>query len=300
MKNATKFIFQQLKQSFREKYRFKFYFEKRSYIKNYFSIYLLMNSFFIRILSRILFQFLKRNVFSIKVVHNSGLVIKFPYHYYFNNIEDLFLLYSNYYFTEYKKFFGEELQIKKGTTIIDIGAHIGTFSLPISYEYKSRVFSFEPNISNYQYLIDNIQINLLNDRISTYNVAISKENNYVEFTEGDTSTRGALTHNKFHKSASNGTTYKVKTVSLNDVVNEEQIKTVDILKIDCEGAEYEIIYNLNDNIFSMTKLIFVEIHPLIENRDPKRLIKFIKSKGFIGKYNTLQNGCYECIFKKNE
>lgn len=300
MRKLVRFTYNQFKESLIEKKRFKFYYGKRFDVKNYFTIYLLVSSFFIRILSRILFLLFKRNLLSINVVYKNGLIIKFPFHFYINNIEDLFSLYSEYYFNDYFKYFGKELQVQENDIIIDIGAHIGTFSLPISYLFKTLVYAFEPNVSNYQYLNDNIQTNSLQDRIHLYNVAVSKGNDLAEFTEGDASTRGFLTQNKLLKTKFGGNTYQVKTMSLNDFTDNEKITKIDILKIDCEGAEYDIIYNLKDNIFSMTKLIFIEIHRLIENQDPERLIEYIKGKGFNGKYNALDNGCYECVFIKNE
>jgi FkbM family methyltransferase len=259
-----------------------------------------MSSFIVRILSRILFQLFKRNKLYIKVVYKSGLKIRFPLHYYFSNIEDLFELYSEYYLNEYKKFFGEELQFKENDIIIDIGAHIGTFSLPISYYYKPNVYAFEPNISNYQCLIYNVRVNSLNDRIHPYNMAVSKENKFIEFNEGDASTRGFLTHNKFHKTTFEGTTYQVETVSLNDFIKKEKIQTIDILKIDCEGAEYDIIYNLDNTIFSIIKLIFIEIHPINKGYNPKKLIRYIEDMGFKGEYRILDNGCFECVFVGNK
>ena len=57
MRKLVRFTYNQFKESLIEKKRFKFYYGKRFDVKNYFTIYLLVSSFFIRILSRILFLF---------------------------------------------------------------------------------------------------------------------------------------------------------------------------------------------------------------------------------------------------
>ena len=60
------------------------------------------------------------------------------------------------------------------TNIIDIGGHIGYFAVYINqFCPNARVFSFEPEPSNYEMLVKNIKINRLEGKVIPSNSAIS-------------------------------------------------------------------------------------------------------------------------------
>ena len=76
---------------------------------------------------------------------------------------------------------------------------------------------------------------------------------------------------------------KVKTVSLNDVLSSyEKVK---ILKLDTEGAEYEIL--MNSTSLEKVETILGEYHNDLTDKTLSDLIKFLESKNFII-YNTVR------------
>jgi len=84
---------------------------------------------------------------------------------------------------------------------------------------------------------------------------------------------------------------KSKTITLNKLLIENNISNLDLLKIDCEGAEYDLLYNLETNIFSIIKEIRME-HHLIQEKN--NLVKFICDHGFV-----LEQDCHMILwFKK--
>ena len=95
---------------------------------------------------------------------NSGLKIKIRKH-----STDLMALTHVWLIGEYKS---ENFDIKDTDIIIDIGGHIGLFSLYASQFCKNGlIYSFEPVPENYNLLIDNIQsndLNQINHSISQY------------------------------------------------------------------------------------------------------------------------------------
>jgi FkbM family methyltransferase len=63
---------------------------------------------------------------------------------------------------------------KQVTTLLDIGANIGTVGLTaVKKKMVSQCIAFEPDPLNYNYLLKNILINDLNEYVSTYNVGLS-------------------------------------------------------------------------------------------------------------------------------
>ena len=69
-------------------------------------------------------------------------------------------------------------------------------------------------------------------------------------------------------------TYEVEIVSLDDILNNVE---ADLLKMDCEGCEFDIIENCDMSKFN--ELIF-EYHPRAVNKDYKILIKKLEEDGF--------------------
>ena len=74
----------------------------------------------------------------------------------------------------------------------------------------------------------------------------------------------------------NENSYEVNIITIEDILNENNIKP-DILKIDCEGCEYNII--LNTDLSAFNDIIF-EHHQILIKKDYNLLIDKLKSQGF--------------------
>lgn len=153
-------------------------------------------------------------------------------------------------FEEYKK---TGFEIKPNDTIIDIGAHIGLFSVYASqYCSDGKIFSFEPIKENYELLDNNIKLNSLKN-IKIFNFAVSGNSNPIKlFINQDEAAHSML----FESSKS----IIVNSISLQKLFDENKIEFCDLLKLDCEGAEYEIIKNLPSEYFKKIDKIIMEYH----------------------------------------
>jgi FkbM family methyltransferase len=151
---------------------------------------------------------------------------------------------------EYSK---HDFQIKKKDTVIDVGAHIGLFSLYASQHCtKGQIYAFEPMKENYEVLKSNIQINNFSN-IKAENYAISKSTSKIILYQNNDDSG----HSKFIKT---NNPIEVNSKSLNDFFNEEKIEKCDLLKLDCEGSEYEIIEGLKDENFKKIEKMIIEYH----------------------------------------
>ncbi len=171
-------------------------------------------------------------------------------------------------------------EIKKDDVVIDIGAHIGIFSLYASTFTKNRIFCFEPIKENFNLLEENIRMNHKNN-IKIFNFALCNQKE-IRIFFNDVNTGG-------HSNFIEGKKYqKVKCMTLKDIFQRENINVCNFLKIDCEGCEYEILFNTPDSVFEKIKKISMEIHDL-GDKNPKNMIKFLESKGYkvISKNNMI-------------
>jgi FkbM family methyltransferase len=128
--------------------------------------------------------------------------------------------------------------LKKGMNVIDIGAHIGTYSILAAEKVgpAGKVVSVEPEPRNYEQLKKNIELNKFKNVI-TKNMALSDHEGLEKlYLNIDNSGGHSLTFQKDKNSYINVT---VKT--LDNLIEELNLKKIDIIKIDAEGSEIPIL-----------------------------------------------------------
>ena len=186
----------------------------------------------------------------------------------------------------------EDFQIAQNDTIIDIGAHIGLFSLLVSQFCKTgKIFSFEPIGDNFDLLISNLKLNHI-ENIHPFNFAVSKNTSNVNlFLNSDQSA-----HSIF---SSDSESITVQSISLQRILDENKISSCKLLKLDCEGAEYEIIDSLPLEYFDKIQNIAIEYHAADSKPElAKELISKIKNAGFTIKTRPHHNDMGFLIAKK--
>lgn len=149
-------------------------------------------------------------------------------------------------------------ELMKSSTIVDIGANIGYFTLLASslLGNRGKAYAFEPDIINYELLLKNIKLNNYKNIIPTQ-CAISNNNGKTLLFQYKN--RGW--HSLFNAHRNPINSILVDTVTLDDFFRDGDI-SIDIVKIDVEGAEILVLQGMkqiiekNDNI-----KIFIEFNP---------------------------------------
>jgi FkbM family methyltransferase len=145
------------------------------------------------------------------------------------------------------------VDIEEGDVVVDIGFNYGIFSLGALNRGASKIYGFEPNKNIYNVIKD---IYPDRDKVIIYNYAVSNKNDNLIFYEGHNTLSSSLEDNVNDYKES----YEVTCVSFYDFMKENNIEKIDLLKIDCEGAEYEIFETIPDEYFSKINKIHVEFH----------------------------------------
>jgi FkbM family methyltransferase len=145
-------------------------------------------------------------------------------------------------------------EISETDTILDVGSHIGCFSICAAKKAtKGLVYSFEPSPENFKLLSRNIKENSVKN-IKPLKLGIANNTGYRKFYFSEFS---PLSNNLY---MSSGDSLLTKVISLNDFFLEKRIKKCNFLKIDCEGAEYEIILGLTPETINKIEKIACEFH----------------------------------------
>ena len=171
--------------------------------------------------------------------------------------------------------------VKPGMTVIDIGANIGLYSVIAGRLVgdNGKVFSFEPENKNYEFLSNNIKANNLKN-VLLNKTAISNEKstkNLFLFSE-NTGSYSLVDNRKTNISI------PVQTDTLDNILKQQSINRVDVIKMDIEGAEYMAFEGMLQIISNSTNLtMMIEFFPnAIKrfNKDPLQFLNKIKSLGF--------------------
>ncbi|MFA6253142.1 MAG: FkbM family methyltransferase [Patescibacteria group bacterium] len=163
--------------------------------------------------------------------------------------------------------------LSKESTVIDLGAHIGMFSIYCAGRCQ-QVFAYEAHRKNFDLAKKNI-VNLNISNVSLFNLAVwSKSDEIVYLDDTETAQTGEYAINRDGK-------MEVKTISLVDIFSFNNINFCDLLKIDIEGAEYEVLMSAPIDIFQKIKVIFFEYHQDLTNQKTVvDLEEFLKKIGF--------------------
>lgn len=147
---------------------------------------------------------------------------------------------------------------KEMKTIIDIGAHLGGTSM-----YAARLgvksFALEPDPTNFKLLKKNVDENRLNDKIVCIEKAVGTGDSNKKFYLHKTNS-GASGFFPNNDGSGVHDSVIVDVIDLEDLFKEYNIEHCDLLKLDCEGAEYQILYNLDVKYFDIIDSIVMEIH----------------------------------------
>ena len=180
--------------------------------------------------------------------------------------------------------------IRKGDVFIDVGAHIGFFSLFVSYltSDEGRVVSVEPDAENFQWLENHIKVNQRRN-ITPLNLVISEVDGQVEFFRNSDNDGGHALwdpgRHPFNKiSREQPDKNMSSSIRFDTLAHKYRIAFCKVVKIDTEGAEYTILKS-GKNFFSPENVPFIiceinetGLHHLGVNQHELRAL--MKEKGY--------------------
>ncbi len=233
-----------------------------------------------------------------------------------NNLE---IVHLNKYETDYvyKEIFNDKcylrhgIYINDGDTVIDIGANIGLFSLFINQNCeKPKIYAYEPSPVVYQLLKANCEA--YGQNIQTFNCGVSDRQKTAQFTfyenssvfssfytdeKEDEQVIRAVIRNMLKSEISEESeeleryaedltagrlkskAYECQLVSVSDIIRENDIEKINLLKIDAEKSELDIINGIDDADWLKIDQIVIEIHDR-SKKAAKRIESTLNQKGY--------------------
>ena len=128
-----------------------------------------------------------------------------------------------------------ENYVREGKDVIDIGAHIGMYTVEMG-KIAKRVHSFECSPKSYNYLCSNILLRDLSYKVTTYNTALSNHTGLTKYYIRDPHDGGGNGISGFDKDI-NTPTIDVPMVELDSI----GLTNINFIKIDVEGHEEYVL-----------------------------------------------------------
>jgi len=176
-------------------------------------------------------------------------------------------------------------KLTKGMHCIDIGSNIGYYAILESSKIgdNGTVWSIEPSPQNFETLSKNI---ILNQRknIKCYNIAIGDENGKIDFVISEKSNWSKI-KNKIDHIENGDKIIQVDIMTLDSFSQKNEIKKVDLLRMDVEGYERNIIEGSMNFLEKFKPILMIEVHKMIMGNN--------RTNQFLEK---LQKMNYECEY----
>jgi FkbM family methyltransferase len=194
----------------------------------------------------------------------------------------------------------EHFTPKQGDIVVDIGAHMGRYTIIASKQVgtNGKVLAIEASLSNFEILNSNIKLNQLTNIISLNQAVYSKETKIKLYTPGE-----ELGHTIYNTIISDRAQNEEKFVEVNAntldyLLQSKGIKHEEVnwIKIDVEGAEFEVLKGATTGAtttLSNSKdiALLIEIHNLRDSTNLYRpIVEFLKLYNFKIEFEKSHNG----------
>lgn len=168
--------------------------------------------------------------------------------------------------------------VQPGWNVIDIGAGIGEYPLyAAARQHNVRVFAFEPYPPSFALMQENLRGNEI-PNVRTFNEAISESSGemILDLTGGEP--LQFQSHAKQVVALEKSLT--VRSLSLADAFAALEIESCDLLKMDCEGAEYSILFGTPPSVLELVRRIVMEYHDHTIQYKHHDLVRFLDEQGY--------------------
>jgi FkbM family methyltransferase len=167
------------------------------------------------------------------------------------NIDDAYILAEMFLDRPYVRY----LNLRSDPVIVDIGGYIADFSLyAVKYLNARKVIVYEPSPKNFAILNRNVVNNDFEDRIEAVNMAVGDVPELILDTDQEDA-EPAMVSLSLRSSGQ-----RIPCVTLEELMRRHQLDTIDLLKLDCEGAEYPILLSLPLDLLTRIQNIALEYH----------------------------------------
>jgi FkbM family methyltransferase len=151
--------------------------------------------------------------------------------------------------------------VKRPIRVIDIGAHVGAFACQLAgLSPEATIECFEPSTSTAAYLRRNAEQNGWSARIVVDERAVAGHSGFADFVDNGAGSALNGLIDSVPTGATGESATSVPTTTFDEVVASRE-QPVDVVKLDCEGGEYDAVLNSSTKSWASVDRVVLEYHP---------------------------------------
>lgn len=159
-------------------------------------------------------------------------------------------------------------------TVVDVGANIGLFSIRAA-SLARRIIALEPLPDHFKILQANLDAPQFR-HVATVSKALSGTSGALDLWVS--SNPGG--HSILRDVAQGSTSVRVEAMTLRDLFADHSIDRCDLLKLDCEGAEYESLAATPEELWPRIERIHLEFHQGPAGWTGEKLAAMLRERGY--------------------
>jgi FkbM family methyltransferase len=169
-------------------------------------------------------------------------------------------------------------------TVMDIGAGLGDFSVSAARNHAHRkIAAFEPFSESVQLLRENLALNGIAN-VQVFSLAVGKITGPMQL---QTATGVAVRHSTAAAVGAGASgALAVEGVTLDEALRMAGFDRCELLKVDCEGGEYDIFFHAGDAALKKIQRIAMEYHDGCTPASHTELAAFLRDRGFSVRLRT--------------
>ena len=229
-------------------------------------------------------------------------IITKPHPVQFDVVKSIYLVFKEVFMSDVYNIQQLIQKLPAKPVIIDIGANVGFFDILVLSKLPGAcIAAYEPVEQNAAYFKKILAGNPVLKQVAFNSLAVTgKKTEYIELYAENTEESQVVASVIEGFNEHNSKKIKVPAISLSEIIDQIGDIEIDVLKMDCEGSEYEIVYNTPEHYFSKIKYMLIEVHDLDKaSNNIGAFIKWITSLGFSTAYSSINVFCYAVEAKNN-
>ena len=150
--------------------------------------------------------------------------------------------------------------VREGDGVLDIGANIGSFALPVAAHSGPRVvYAFEPAASTFARLRENVALNHLESKVVPVPLALGEDTGRKELRASEH--YGSKASSTFTLHGIGDPVEEVAVTSVDRWFEEAGLSQVDVVKVDVEGSEFAVVQGMTNllNTSARPRSLIVEV-----------------------------------------
>ena len=181
-----------------------------------------------------------------------------------------------------------DIQYPRPVVVIDIGMNVGIVSLLLAKRLKAPVFAYEPFPKTFEHAQENFSLNQeFSYLIRSFNFGLGLERSTVKavYCPDSSGDCGVVPIPQEYQLGKQTEIQDIEIFPVNNIIDlvlKEHPDREVLLKVDCEGSEYEIIQSLKESRYiERVSIIMMEWHRRSLSHDPSMLLNSLNSEDFI-------------------